>query len=82
MTSLSRNRFQIPRTMDTWYILLKWIPLKIGLKGIVDGSSAPSSSSGGGIVRTEEGNVLIAFSNYYGSVTNNEVEMRVISDLI
>ena len=47
-----------------------------------DGSSTSASSGGGGIVRTIEGRVINAFSNFYGFVINNEAEMHAIWDLI
>ena len=50
MSALSRYGFQIPSTMEKWYIIMRWLPPKFGLKGNVDGSSSLSSSGGGGIV--------------------------------
>ena len=82
MSALSRCGFHIPSTLETWYMILRWLPPRLGLKGNVDGSSSLSSSGGGGIVRNRDGMVIFAFSHYYGNVTNNEAEMRAVWDLI
>ena len=74
--------FLIPDSLDTRFMILRWLPPKFVLKGNVDGSSTSFSSSGGGIVRNNAGKVVLAFSFYYGSITNNEAEMRAIWDLI
>ena len=63
-------------------MIMNWMPPKFGLKGNVDGSSSLSSSGGGGIVRDKNGFVFMAFSHYYGNITNNEAEMRAVWDLI
>ena len=63
-------------------MIIRWVPPKLGLKGNVDGSSSLSSSGGRGIVRDKEGSVIMAFSHYYGNITNYEVEMSAVWDLI
>ena len=63
-------------------MLINWSPFRGRLKANVDGSSLSSSSGGGGIVRSNDGRVVFAFSYYYGSITNNEAKMRAIWDLL
>ena len=63
-------------------MIIRWVPPKFGLNGNVDGSNSLSSSRGGGIVHDKDYFVIMALSHYYGNITNNEAEMRVVWDLI
>ncbi|XP_043703205.1 14.7 kDa ribonuclease H-like protein [Telopea speciosissima] len=48
----------------------------------MDGASKgnPGLSGGGGIICNQEGNLVLAFSNFYGHCTNTESEMRAVLD--
>ena len=61
---------------------ITWLPFRGGLKANVDGSSMPNLSDRGGVVRSSEGHVNLAFSSYYSSETNNVAKMRAIWDLL
>ena len=61
---------------------MRWSPSIYGFKVNVDGSSSSSSAGGGGIVRDVCGQIIIAFSNYYGCMSNIEAEMRAVWDLL
>ena len=45
-SDLANLGFKIPTSMETWYMIMNWMPPKFGLKGNVDGSSSLSSSGG------------------------------------
>ena len=82
MVGLSKAGFKVPIILDKHYLVVRWLPPLNGLKANVDGSSTTSTTGGGGIVRDAHGHIIIAFSNYYGNITNNEVEMRAVWDLL
>ena len=65
MSQISKCGVLIPNTLETWYMILRWLPPRLGLKGNVDGSSSLSSSGGGGIAHNNGGTVIFAFSNNY-----------------
>ena len=80
--AFSKVGFHVPMILNKHYLIVRWSPPTYGLKVNVDGSSTSSSARGGGIVRDACGRVIIAFSNYYGCITNNEAEMRAVWDLL
>ncbi|XP_043721033.1 14.7 kDa ribonuclease H-like protein [Telopea speciosissima] len=59
-----------------------WCPPRRGVKMNVDGASKgnPGPSGGGRIIRNQEGNLIMAFSNFYGCCTNTEAELRAMLD--
>ena len=80
--ALSKAGFHVPFILEKAFLIVKWSPPTDGLKANVDGSSTSSTARGGGIVRDACGRVIIAFSYYYGRITNNEEEMRAVWDLL
>ena len=48
----------------------------------MDGSSSAFSTGEGGLVRDASGRVHLAFSHYYGDISNNEAEMRAVWDIL
>ena len=74
--------FVVPTSLNAYCIPVLWIPPSIGLKANVDDSSSSTGAGGGGLVGDVGGNILIAFSSFYGKITNNESEIRAIWDML
>ena len=81
-SSLRLAGFNVPTSLNVCCIPVSWSPPSIGLKANVDGSSSSASAGGGGLVRDVGGNVRIAFSYFYGKITNNEAEIRAIWNIL
>lgn len=59
----------------------KWDKLSPGwFKLNIDGSARSGESSGGGIIRTDNGVFIVAFSHFYGDQTNNMAEFLAVKD--
>ena len=81
-SSLRLAGFTVPTTLNICCIPVAWKPPSTGLKANVDGSSSSAGAGGGGLVRDAGGNIRIAFSSFYGKITNNEAEIRAIWDML
>ena len=46
------------------------------------GATVGAGAGGGGLVRDVRGHIRIAFSSFYGRITNNEAEIRAIWDML
>ncbi|XP_043694481.1 uncharacterized protein LOC122645214 [Telopea speciosissima] len=59
-----------------------WCPPNVSVKLNVDGACRgnPGLGGGGGVVRNTRGEVLAAFSNFYGYYTNSIAELRALRD--
>ena len=79
---LEHAGFVVPTTLDVLCIPISWSPPTVGYKVDVDGSSSSVGAGGGGLVRDVRGHVIIAFSSFYGRITNNEAEIRAIWDML
>ncbi|MQL99123.1 hypothetical protein Taro_031842 [Colocasia esculenta] len=62
--------------------LVRWIPPVVDFCLNVDGASKgnPGLCGGGGCIRDKHGNVLLAFSNYYGAGNSLIAEARALCD--
>lgn len=72
------NYKHIQAKRGAWY---KWdAPLPGWYKLNIDGSARSDICTGGGIIRDSHGNMLMAFSNFYGPGSNNFTEFAALRD--
>ena len=79
---LKHAGFVVSTTRNVLCLPISWSPPSVGYKANVDGSSSSAGAGGGGQVRDVRGHVIIAFSSFFGRITNNEAEIRVIWDML